>query len=419
MKRVLSLACLSLLLGCDDSDGVTPRYWYPLPECPDHQLEPCDTLATECQDRLLSLAACMYDVDAIPRVPIQVVTEEELVEQLDAIAAGDDDEGDAPDADLAYAEQTLIQLQLAKRGDLTGEETTANLVERLEGVYIDPEHGILIVDRGSPRKSTDANAVLLHELVHALQDARYELDDFRSRLPATEDATLAGRTVVEGQATYLHFRALLAMNGRDVERFDWARSLDLYRDEILGVAYEDPSPFLVSGVTFPYAYGVQLAYDAWRSDGPRFHTKQFAKPPVTTLELIEVDASTADVLDADAFSTPEGTLDAGLAAIHDTSLGAFLLDLHLRAGGGAAGAAAELSRAWRGDRLFIYADESDEAAWLWELAFETSSDARAFADRDFAAGVSAGRNGSRVFLAGAADGAPDVLVTAGEAFIDQ
>lgn len=415
MKRLLALTALSLLAACSESEPATGRYWYPLPECPDHDLAACDTLTTDCQERLLALAACMYDVEQMPRVPIEVVTEKELVERLETLP---DDEPSEEDAELAYAEQALIQLELAQEGDLTGDESTEKLVERLEGVYLGAEQGILIVDRGAPRDDADAGAVLLHELVHALQDAEYGLDDFRAKLPPTEDALIAGRSVIEGQATYLHFRALLAMGGRDVERIDWPLSLEVYKSDVLSVAYEDPSPFLASAVTFPYAYGVSLAYSAWREDGPGFHADQFAKPPLTTYEVMaSVEGEGDDQGELD-FPTPEGTQDAGLTAIHDTALGAFLVELQLRASGATPANATALARAWRGDRLFIYAAADDRAAWLWQLAFDTEGDAKLFAGRDFGDGVSAESSGARVFVTGGAESPPDVLLQAGRAFLD-
>lgn len=81
MKRLLALASLIWLAGCSDSDHPDPiDVWYPLPECPRLELTTCDTREANCQQRLLTLAACMYGVDDVPNVPIHVVSEDELAE---------------------------------------------------------------------------------------------------------------------------------------------------------------------------------------------------------------------------------------------------------------------------------------------------------------------------------------------------
>lgn len=414
MKRLLALASLALIGGCSDPDEQPADLWYPLPECPDIGLTRCDTLASICQERLLKLAACMYGVEKVPNVPIQVRTEEELIDELESAAA--EGEPDDEDASLPYAEQALVQLGLAQPGDFTGEDSTANLVERISGVYIDAERGITIVDRGEPKDDEESNALLLHELVHALQDSQYGLGAWRDSLPSTEDSTLALRAVTEGQATYLQFRALLAMTNRDVSKVDWPTSLDNFQADLLDEAYKDPSPYLASIVTFPYAYGAQLSYQAWTEDGVRFHEMQFDKPLLTTYEVASAVDGDGDRLDEIAFTAPTSVEDAGLTLQQETALGAFLTELQLRASGVTSADAVELAQAWRGDRLFIYS-QGDSAAWLWELEFADVDEAAAFVERDFQAGVVAENDGARAFVAGGDGEPPESVLAAGRAYV--
>jgi hypothetical protein len=415
MKRLFALAAVTLLGACaSDDDSNTLPGWYPLPECPEHDLSACDTRNTECQAKLLSLAGCLYAVDELPRVPIRVVSEETLLEELDAGAQIDPE----AEAVLPFAERALVQLKLAQPGDLMG-GGNASLVERIDGVYMDAEQGISVVDRGAPKNDADANALLLHELLHAVQDAEYGLDEWREGFPGTEDAQLALRAVTEGQATFYQFRALLAMTGRDVDRIDWERSLDNFESDVLSEAYSDPSPYLASIVTFPYAYGARLAYRSWLAYGPRFHARQFAEPPLSTYRIVgDIEATTENFGEL-TFEEPIGAESSEHELVQSTALGAFLSELHLRSSGITAESAHVLAGQWRGDRLFLYSGPDGQAAWLWEVTLASAADGEAFIGHDFDAAVTAETVDGRVYLAGGDAGPPRFLLDAGQAFLQR
>jgi hypothetical protein len=414
MKLVLVLATSTLLAACSSDDRpAASDDWHPLPECPGRDLSACDTRTAACQQKLLSLAGCMYGVSEAPAVPIVVVTEEELLAQLEEA----DVEGDDASASLPFAEQALVQLGLAQAGDFT-DGAAASLVERVDGVYRDAEQGIAIVDRGEPKDNAEANALLLHEMVHAIQDHEYGLDAWREQHSTSDDAELALRSVTEGQATFYQFRALLAFNGRDVQRIDWETSLDRFASDVLSAAYADPSPFLASIVTFPYAYGAQQAYRDWLADGPSFHSGQFAEPPSSTYQVVSTLEGTRVNFGELTFNEPSAVDSAEHELVQATTLGAFLSELHLRRSGVAAATAHELAGEWRGDRLFVYAKPDGNAAWLWQVALASAAAGEAFVAHDLHPEVEAEARDGRAFLAGGSEGAPEVLLEAGRAFLN-
>jgi hypothetical protein len=207
------------------------------------------------------------------------------------------------------------------------------------------------------------------------------------------------------------------MSGRDVERIDWEKSLDNFETDVLSEAYDDPSPYLASIVTFPYAYGARLAYRSWLEYGPSFHSRQFANPRLTTYAVVGDIEGTRTNFGELEFTEPVGAEASEHELLQDTALGAFLSELHLRRSSITAERAHELAQQWRGDRLFIYSDPNGGAAWLWQVTLATAADGEAFIEHDFDADISAKTLDGRVYIAGGDGGAPQFLLDAGDAFL--
>ncbi|HEX2869651.1 MAG TPA: hypothetical protein VHP33_00315 [Polyangiaceae bacterium] len=412
--RVWALLGLSAtLIACSGDDHPRPAgdEARALPECPDIDTRPCDTHTPACQARLLAFAGCIYGVDQTPNVPVRVVTEARLIEELNAEDAEAGDETADEAADVLHSERALVDLQLLQPGDLTDEGgSTAQIVASIDGVYQDAERGIALVDRGKTRSDANANALLLHEFVHAIQDAEFNLEAWRERHARSTDASLALRTVPEGQATYAQFRAYLAMTGRDVARIDWDRTLGNFRDDVIAPAFDAPSRFLASITTFPYAYGAANAFRNWPD-----HQAQFDAPPLTTLQVLSEDAGIAFAAPAEFGEAP--TPDADYRLVDSDTLGAFVFSLSAHGLGAEVSTARGLGQAWRGDQLYIYAGPAGETVWLWmlqladigytgELAALVQTNSR----------LEATASGTRVTLIGG-DRLPQFVTDAGAAFL--
>jgi hypothetical protein len=398
------------LVACSGDDHPGPvTVEQALPECPRLDHAPCDTRDAACQQRLLALAGCVYGVATTPQVPVRVVSEQQLIQELNG-----SNEGPSADetADLTHVERTFVDLRLLQAGELTeGGGSVAQIVANIDGVYQDAERGIALVDRGAARDDAESGALLLHEFVHAIQDAEHGLNAWRGRYSNSIDSSLALRTVTEGQATYAQFRILFAMTGLDVARTNWDRTLGSFRDQLVSDAFADASPYFASITTFPYAYGAASAYEAW-SD----HQAQFAAPPLTTLEVLSRDAGVG--FDAPAALDLEApTPDADFRFVDGDSLGAFQLALSAHQLGIDPDSALDLALAWRGDLLWIYAGANEETAWMWLLELGDAAHASAFAELGQASeSIEASALGTRVVLLGG-DERPEFVTDAGAAFL--
>lgn len=396
------------LVACSGSSGVVvPNA---LDECPDGDYSTCDVREAACQQQLLELTACVYGVSPPADVPVRVLTEQELLDELE----GDTNDGDA--AGLPQLERALVELQLLKEGALTDGGVNADRVTRISGLYRDAERGVVLVDRGDALDTATANASLVHELVHVLQDAKFGLADWRAQYPQNPDIELALRSVTEGQATLVQHRVWAAMTGDDANSIDWESTFLRLRNRLFARARADESPYFAAAETFPSGFGSPLANLAWATDGAPYRAAQFDRPPLTTLEILAQNAQQDPPrFDPPPFQTPEVSDD--YSATQDVVLGAFLLSLSAHRLGDDSPDPLPLLLAWRGDQLSTYAGPNDESSWLWQVQVADAATAETLQRLADAGGLRAEAEQDRLFVVGG-DEPPAFLLDAGRAFLD-
>ncbi len=408
-----------VLSGCsDDEPAFTP---VPLPECPGEGYDVCDIREESCQAQLRSLAACVYGSDDPPEVPVHVVSEAQFRAVLEESAAEEAAERTPTDEQATAAmERALVDLKLVQPGALSDETRIDDIVRLFVGVYLDAEQGIVIIDRGTSQSSVDSDMLLLHEYIHALQDADYSLDDWHAKQGQTSDAVLAARSVTEGEATFYQMRAGAAMLGYDSSNIDFESTFRNLRRDLSDSARKDASPYIASSATFPYGYGAELANRAFAESGQGFEAELFENVPPTTREVMRLalypddpSYSEREPLEHEA-PTPTGSfalLDEDVLGLWNTRLVLpERVDTHP-------------DPYWLGvfsDHLWVYADESGATAWLWEVQ-TNDPDAMSLilSDlRDALPGVTIETEFGRLYFAGGSDGIPDFLSEAGQAFIE-
>jgi hypothetical protein len=144
-------------------------------------------------------------------------------------------------------------------------------------------------------------AILAHELTHALQDQNYDLkkwmkaeDEEGSKLGSidgSDESSSARRAVIEGQATVVFIDYLLAKIGRNVENTPGI----IYRMEDPAVKYavdsqlmHDAPMVLREWGTFPYREGLIFEGELLQAGSKKMAFQEvFAHPPRTTHEVIQ------------------------------------------------------------------------------------------------------------------------------------
>jgi hypothetical protein len=370
--RLSPLLALTAAMGCggdDDGSASDARLGAPtsVPGCESHDHEPCAIQERECQERLGELAACAWGGSRAPAVkpPISFLSRTDYRQALyDSLV---DSRAMVTDSDRW--EDVWVRLGLASREQLS-DSAMADAFSEFVAAYYDSEtRSITMIEPDSgPIEDVYASAILVHEYVHALQDAADDLDALRARQPNTSDASWALRALIEGEADLHTTRVMAAMFGLDLYSLDFESAFTSVRVGAERDAFGGPSPLLASWSVISYGYGPEWANLVWQAGGRSELRALFASPPASFHEIFAaVHAEDARAFDPHVFAEPvipDGSSDS----VYDwDSLGPW--GIHLLAGG----TDSALALAWRGDQLAVFALESGYTAFRWQFELANSS----------------------------------------------
>jgi hypothetical protein len=207
-----------------------------------------------------------------------------------------------------------------------------------------------------------AEIVASHELVHALQDRRYDLDRYFDEAP-NDDARLARRAVVEGHATYFGFKYF----GNGVEQKDVLGQRTM---EASGEAIERAPAILRESLLFPYWGGFVFMQKTKGDD------RCWKAPPRSTEQVLHPEkylkGEEPVAIELPAVVIPGWTL------VDENTLGELQLRILLDGEDDDAHVVAKrASEGWGGDRYRVYENAtSKELALAWVLELDTPEDAR-------------------------------------------
>jgi hypothetical protein len=251
-------------------------------------------------------------------------------------------------------------------------------LEQVAGYY-DPAADTLFVMEGA--EGERLRTVLVHELVHALQDQRVDLDSIGDALDRENDRSTAFQAAVEGHAMYVMTEWQVGQVTE--ERVDLTRMpglMERIRESTgsgaAGVAmptFESAPRILRETLIFPYIEGMGLVLQLWRerSDRPApfdellpLSTEQVLHPE----KLAGADADPPSRLSADGL--PEGWEER-----YSDDLGELEVAILLAEGLGDEDRARRLAAGWDGDVLRLARNDTGEEALIWISVWD--SDARA------------------------------------------
>jgi hypothetical protein len=387
MCAVLALA------GCSGGDSLSPSPGAPLPECPDADYSTCDVRDEACQERLLELAACVRGGSAPSTLKIEVLSTAEYVELLRKDAG--------PQPKLQHENRALSLFGLAPFDGVPFEDQLAEQAAFVAGQYRPEEKRVIVVDHGRGATSPEVDAVLVHELVHALQDSEHDLATWPS--PDTKwtfDSSLAASTVVEGEASFYESRVSAPLLGLDHARVDFEAAFQSYQGRALVRAFDSQLLLDQSFRTIPYGIGALRAFHAWEQDGPSGLEPLWSDPPLT-MQRVLAEAFDQGTPQEAGLDIPEPTTPDGLTLVGDDVLGAWGLALVMTKRLGTASRVSEAipqALTWRGDHLWVYADEDDRTYALWQLELESAQAARELDDFFDELDVEHATSGSRVYV---------------------
>lgn len=255
------------------------------------------------------------------------------------------------------------------------------LLEQVAGFY-DPASDTLFVVEGISEELVDG--VLVHEMVHALQDQYVDLDSLVEATRQRNDRGMAVQAAIEGHATFVMYEWMLGqMTGGSVDLSRMPRLSESLDSEALASAgVEMPelqqAPAVIrEQLLFPYVSGLDFIQVRWAGSDGRvpplgdalpltteqiLHPERWGAPEVAPPTPLEFTAAAAGGW-SEVYSDGLGEVDTRIL------LREFLADRD-RADAAAAG--------WDGD-VYRLLESSGGEVLVWVSRWDTESEATEFA----------------------------------------
>ncbi len=254
------------------------------------------------------------------------------------------------------------------------------LLEQVVGFY-DPASDTLFVVEGV--SADQADAVLVHEMVHALQDQYTDLDSLMTATRDSNDAGMAFQAAIEGHATFVMVEWMMERQlGTAVDLTQAPPLGETLGDNPFSAGAEMPelaqAPSVIrEQLLFPYVAGLEFLQVFW--GGPAGRT-----PPIGA----SMPATTEQILHPGQFGTENVRSPAPLrfdrpppdnwTEVFQGGLGEFDIRLILREFLPSRDIADQAAAGWDGD-MYRLLDGQEGESLVWISRWDTPNDAREFA----------------------------------------
>lgn len=221
-------------------------------------------------------------------------------------------------------DRAMVMLGLLPEGSTSDAAAIETAVMNALAHYSDTTETITIVDRGAPMDEAIDTRTLAHELVHAIQDHRYDLSAFAGEATSTDDLD-ARRSVVEGDARFFELIYGIRQQGLWPERLAWNDFYSEWLTDLLDSIPTSTAPFTLARAAFPYWLGSKAIMETWRatrsplfdSHSPAFVDALYEQPPHGVAELIDPALAGTDANLGCSAPTPP----TGFEVVRDDALG--------------------------------------------------------------------------------------------------
>jgi hypothetical protein len=297
---------------------------------------------------------------------------------------------DLPEAKARAVERSLARLGLIPEGYGLRDQTVDTIAGQAFAYYDPRAKTFYLLRPDAPEKQLVP--AIIHELDHALEDARFDLEKLRARVAAEldDDRENALMFLVEGEATYVMTVAALAQEGIPAELADMIVQSEaaLTRDQLLEKQEaqsqgKPPDPALEQArrmplyvyrtLLEPYTRGSALVSYVKRHGGWGAVDALYRSPPASTEQCLHPEKLVAGERPV-RLELPD--LDPGVGdVLSENTLGELGIDCFVRERLGPGHESA--APGWAGDRYRAY-DRGGRTAIVWVTTWDTDEDAREF-----------------------------------------
>ncbi len=393
MKRPLAMLALAALVACgapQPSGPTVSEALYPEDLPPGHERPPRER-AGETRDvtareraaigRLSRIAERVRGLRFRHEVPVQVQDPEAIMAYVDS---------QIEDQELQRARTVYVALGL-----LSPDLDVRSLLLRLMGEqivgYYDSDAGNLVVRddvmrafggaEGEEVDLDEARIVLVHELVHALQDQQLSLSA-NLEGARTTDAENAFRALVEGDATLAMIG--FALEGERVPlshlTMDAARIHNLSEmvrgSPLTGSELTNAPAIVRVPLLSAYVDGLSFAANLHGSGGWGKVDRAHAEPPESTEQVLHpARFARREAPERLRLRGAEGLLGEGRELVYEDTLGELEMSVYFRLGASPP-EAARGAEGWGGDRLYAFERPDGGSALVWLMTWDSEAEAR-------------------------------------------
>lgn len=255
------------------------------------------------------------------------------------------------------------------------------LEAQLEGFY-EPKNGTMYL--AADLKGPQATATLAHELVHALQDQRWDLRKRSDYKPGRGDESMALACLAEGDATSLMLDFVMGPNKSALDIPDDALRELMMTGMNMGDGIQSVPHILRSTLVAPYIEGIGFVHDMRRKGGWRQVDHVWERPPTTTEQIMHADKWQANEAPLPVTAPTALALGEGWKKDDEDTFGELGFSLTFAEWMDADDARAAAS-GWGGDRTAVYS-KGDQLAYAVHARYDAPpapGKADAYAERAF------------------------------------
>ena len=258
------------------------------------------------------------------------------------------------------------------------------LEDQLAGYY-EPADGTMYM--ASDLGDDEAEATLAHELVHALQDQRWNLRERSKYRPGDGDRSEAVSALAEGDATSAMFDVLIARASPDSGKTALSMPDEAFSEQVRQSMNGGPggqAPHVMrASLAAPYIYGTLFVHVLRRRGGWEAVNQAWDDAPTTSEQIMHVDKWLAHEQPIPVEAPTFAALGRGWHVADEDSEGELGARVAFEEWLDATRAAA-VSAGWGGDRGVLIAD-GDRAAFAWKLRYDAGKTEESRATEAFAA----------------------------------
>ncbi len=241
----------------------------------------CSTDEAGCIKRVAEVVGCHLDRETLYPT-VRLLTAAQVLAEMEDEATPLTAEQER-DNDDYLTMQSLLGLMPA---GYSPAQADVDYLRNFAAFYSPAQKDIVIISDRAARDLESDYSVLIHEMVHAYQDAAWDLTALQQAHAYTYDRSLGVRALIEGDAVLYQSLAAVELAGNDPLQVDWWSYFQDWQDDSLKRARETETPALDAGARFPYAFGGEFVLNAWLDGGVSRVEDLWMSPPDSVRQVV-------------------------------------------------------------------------------------------------------------------------------------